>query len=97
MNNVKAKIQDKEAGARGIRDREHRKEGSSLLCATATHILRRPAPEVESTEAIDNVKAKIQDKDYRKEASRAGAVHILFTPTPETESSDTIGNVKAKI
>ncbi|VDC06196.1 unnamed protein product, partial [Peniophora sp. CBMAI 1063] len=62
IDNVKAKIQDKEECKKAV----------GLLCAAATRILRRPAPEVESTEAIDDVKAKIQDKEYRKEASRAG-------------------------
>ncbi|VDC05825.1 unnamed protein product [Peniophora sp. CBMAI 1063] len=75
IDNVKAKIQDK----------EYSKKAAGLLCAAATRILCKPAPEVESTYMVDNVKAKIQDKDYSKGVSRS-PLHRRGAPHPQTQS-----------
>ncbi|VDC04284.1 unnamed protein product [Peniophora sp. CBMAI 1063] len=67
------------------REKQYRKDGSSLLCAAATDILLKPAPEAESTYMVDNVKAKVQDKKYSKGVSRLPLLPHC-APHPQTPS-----------
>ncbi|VDC06198.1 unnamed protein product [Peniophora sp. CBMAI 1063] len=60
----------------------------------------KPTPGAESLHGIDNAKAKIQDKEYRREITSllcATAIRIFRKPAPDVESADAIDYVKAKI
>ncbi|VDB87301.1 unnamed protein product [Peniophora sp. CBMAI 1063] len=69
------------------------------LCTAAVRVPLKPAPEIESSGAIDNVKAKILHNECRIDhlgATYVVVVHILVNPTPDIDSSNAIDHMTAK-